>query len=191
MNQTGEKKVEQSTIQPNNAVAQSNFFADTPMPITQDRIAFLIDKGIDENVASIDLEMVKMKMAEPKEGTGWNKAQCEDAEIEYKRYLTLCVKYPYPDYSVVPNKIMDTMWHYHILDTRAYCKDCDRVFGGYFHHYPYFGLCGDEDERALKSAFELTKGYYQDLFDESMEKDAESSCWHDCQGKCWHSCQKK
>lgn len=159
-----------------------------PDPISAERVAFLLGKGIDPKVASIDLEMVKMKMAEPKEGIGWTQAQCEDAEIEYKRYLTLCLHYPFPRYSIVPNKIMDTMWHYHILDTRAYCRDSENVFGGYFHHFPYFGLRGEEDEKQLKASFEKTKGYYLELFGEPMARGGESDCWHDCQDRCWHAC---
>ena len=160
-----------------------------PDPISQDRVNFLIKKGVYEKVASIDLEMVKMKMEEPKEGIGWSQEQCEDAEIEYKRYLTLCINYPHPYYSIVPNKIMDTMWHYHILDTRAYCKDSEKVFGGYFHHYPYFGLRGDDDEKSLRSSFEKTKQYYESLFAEPMAKGGESDCWHDCEGRCQRACK--
>ena len=115
-----------------------------PDPIRTERIGFLVSRGIDSDIAEIDLEMVKMKMTDPDEGAGWTVEQCDDAEVEYKRFLALCRKFPYPTYSIVPNKIMDMMWHYHILDTRAYCRDCDKVFGRYFHHFPYFGMRGDE-----------------------------------------------
>lgn len=162
-----------------------------PQPISQERCAFLQSKGIDEDIARIDLEMVKMKMGEPKEGIGWNTEQLEDAEIEYKRYLTLCRQYPYPEHSVVPNKIMDTMWHYHILDTKAYVGDSEKVFGGYFHHYPYFGLRGEDDERELEASFEQTKVYYEASFGEPMARGGESDCWHDCQDRCWHECKSK
>ncbi len=103
-----------------------------PESLTGDRVDFLQAKGIDEDIARVDLEMVKMKLAEPEEGAGWNAEQTNDAEIEYKRYLTLCRKYPYPKYSIVPNKIMDTMWHYHILDTRAYVKDSEAILAVIF-----------------------------------------------------------
>ena len=176
------------TVVANHVTKEQDVPLIVPNSISQSRIDFLMEKGIDAKVAKIDLEMVKMKMGEPKEGIGWNQEQCEDAEIEYKRYLTLCMHYPYPHYSIVPNKIMDTMWHYHILDTRAYCKDSEKVFGGYFHHYPYFGLRGEEDEKALISSFEKTKEYYLSLFDEPMAKGGESDCWHDCQDRCWHAC---
>ncbi len=159
-----------------------------PDPISEQRIASLISRGIDSDIAMIDLEMVKMKIAEPKEGIGWSEEQCEDAEIEYKRYLTLCRKFPPPCYSIVPNKIMDTMWHYHILDTRAYCADSEKIFGGYFHHFPYFGIRGEEDEKNLERAFMKTKALYEQAFGESMVRSGESDCWHDCQGRCWNEC---
>ena len=40
------------------------------------------------------LEMVKMKMQETDEGEGWTIAQCESAEIEYKRFLHLNFLFP-------------------------------------------------------------------------------------------------
>ncbi len=159
-----------------------------PEKIRVERIDFLISKGIDPKVAAIDLGMVKMKMSEPEEELNWSEAQIEDAEIEYKRYLTLCVRYPYPNYSIVPNKIMDETWHYHIMDTRAYHKDCDKVFGHYFHHYPYFGLRGEEDEKNLKAAFLKTQEFYEKEFGEPMARGGASDCWHDCENRCWHAC---
>lgn len=159
-----------------------------PSAISELRIAELIGKKIDADIASIDLEMVKMKLCEPSEGIGWTRDQVEDAEIEYKRYLHLTRHFPYPTHSVVPNKIMDIMWHYHILDTRAYHKDCQRVFGHYLHHFPYFGLRGDEDEKNLHKQFECTKEYYLQAFGENMARNREADCWHDCEDRCWHAC---
>ena len=159
-----------------------------PDPISEGHITFLKSRGIDEDIARVDLEMVKMKLSEPEESVGWNREQIGDAEIEYKRYLMLCRKYPHPDYSIVPNKIMDTIWHYHILDTRAYVRDSESIFGGYFHHYPYFGLRGEEDAKSLIASFEQTKKFYESEFGESMTKEGESKCWNDCEGRCWHAC---
>ena len=159
-----------------------------PDPISIERIGLLISKKIASDIAEIDLEMVKMKMADPEEGVGWTKEQCEDAEVEYKRYLTLCRKFPYPQHSIVPNKIMDTMWHYHILDTRSYCRDCEKVFGGYFHHFPYFGMRGEEDASNLLRAFNKTGSLYKVTFGEGMDRVEMQGCWHDCEGRCWHAC---
>jgi alpha-ketoglutarate-dependent taurine dioxygenase len=161
-----------------------------PKAVTAERISFLIGKGIDPDIASIDLEMIKMKLGEEKEGIGWTTDQIEDAEIEYKRYLHLTRHFPYPTYSVVPNKIMDTVWHYHILDTRAYHKDCDSVFGHYVHHFPYFGLRGEEDAKELKKQFENTKEYYLQSFGEDLARNREADCWHDCEDRCHNACSK-
>ena len=139
-----------------------------PERILESRIQFLQMKGIDSDIAALDLEMIKMKIQNNDDGLEWNLEQCEDAEIEYKRYLTLCRHFPFPKYSMVPNKIMDTMWHYHILDTRNYVKDSERLFGGYFHHFPYFGLRGEEDAKRLQETFEETKRLYEKKFGESM-----------------------
>lgn len=124
-----------------------------PEPISLERISWLINqKNLIPAIASINLEMVKMKMQDKDEGQGWTSEQCDSAEVEYKRYLQLNLQFPKS--SIVPNKIMDTMWHYHILDTRAYCKDSQEVFGGYFHHYPYFGMRGEQDKVNLLNSFE-------------------------------------
>lgn len=161
----------------------------TPAPISKERMSHLIGKGIDPDVASIDLEMVKMKMAEPEEGTGWPEQEIEQSEIEYKRWLTLCRRYPYPQHSIVPSSFIDTIWHYHILDTRAYHADCERVFGHYFHHFPYFGLRGEEDAQNLINSFEKTKNLYEVTYGENMLREGASNCDRDCQGRCWHACK--
>ncbi len=158
-----------------------------PEPISLERISWLInEKNIMPSIASINLEMVKMKMQDKSEWQGWTSEQCDSAEVEYKRYLQLNLQFPKS--SIVPNKIMDTMWHYHILDTRAYCKDSEEVFGGYFHHYPYFGMRGEQDKQNLLNSFEKTKEMYLETFKESMIRGEHTDCWHDCEGRCWHAC---
>jgi len=157
-----------------------------PDPISDNRINFLVEnKSITPSVAKLDLEMVKMKLQEKDEGLGWSSEQCESAEIEYKRYLHLCIKH---GKGVVPNRIMDYMWHFHILDTRAYVTDCDALFGGYMHHYPYFGMRGDNDAKDLENSFYKTKGLYLDSFGEEIAREEHSQCWHDCENRCHNAC---
>jgi len=161
-----------------------------PTPISVERISWLIyNKSIDPQIAAINLEMVKMKMAIPDEGEGWTKDECDEAEIEYKRFLHLNKKYLKA--AIVPTDAIDTMWHYHILDTRAYHKDSESVFGGYFHHFPYFGLRGEQDNQNLINAFEKTKTLYAEEFGEPMLRGHHNDCWHDCQGRCWHACSNE
>lgn len=74
--------------------------------------------------------------------------QCNFAEQEYKKFLTL--KKLYPEKDLVPNKAVDEFWHAHILDTVSYQKDCKKVFGYFLHHFPYFGIYGEEDKQKTK-----------------------------------------
>ena len=159
-----------------------------PAPISASRIKELESKGIMPLIAAIDLEMVKMKLRDAEEGKGWTQEQCDSAELEYKRFLHLNKNFR--DEAIVPNKIMDSMWHFHILDTRSYVKDSDEVFGGYFHHFPYFGMRGEEDKQNLLNSFEKTKFLYFQEFGEEMVRDEYTDCWHDCEGRCWHACSE-
>lgn len=157
-----------------------------PPPLSQDGINFLISKGVDKDIASIDLEMVKMKLRDKEEGEGWTTEQANHTEIEYKRWLTLVKKY---GKGMVPTKAIDIFWHQHILDTHAYLTDCQKNFGGYLHHYPYFGMRGEQDAKDLENSFHRTKKLYEESFKESIGANSGESCWHSCQSRCWHACQ--
>lgn len=157
-----------------------------PDPISKARINELSEaRHIEQSIAEIDLEMLKRKLQDDDEGLGWSAEQCESAEIEYKRYWHLCLRH---GKGMVPNKIMDQVWHYHILDTRAYHRDCEKIFGGYMHHYPYFGMRGEQDASDLEASFGKTKDLYQSEFGEPIARSEHQKCWHDCQNRCWHAC---
>ncbi len=160
-----------------------------PESISPERVSQLIHEGrISPTIAAIDLSMVKMKLQDSEEGLGWTPEQCELAEVEYKRFLHLCAVH---GKGIVPNKIMDQMWHYHILDTRAYHKDCEAVFGHYMHHFPYFGMRGAEDAQNLENEFRATERRYLVAFGEDMSRGGPTDCWHDCQGRCHNACSNK
>src|SRR4051794_13094372 len=99
----------------------------------------------------LDLSNVRMKLADPDEGPGFAASELDVREQEYRRFLALHLAYPEMD--VVPCKIVDEIWHQHILDTRAYADDCDAIFGHFLHHFPYFGMRGDGDAQALMDAY--------------------------------------
>jgi len=156
-----------------------------PDNITVEWVSYLINqKGITPLIAKIDLEMVKLKIMDKEEGKGWESEQCDHAEIEYKRFLQLNIFYP--DKTIVPNQTMDAVWHQHILDTRAYQKDCLSAFGYFFHHFPYFGMRGEGDRQELIDAFEETKMLYLITFGEEMTRLISSKCYSGCNssGKC-------
>lgn len=118
-----------------------------------------------ERIDQLDLTMVKRKLMEAfPEGRGWSADQAEMAEKWYKRYLSLCAIYPAE--AVVPNYPIDTIWHQHILDTAAYADDCQRIFGHFLHHFPYFELRGEDDRKHRDSSFDTTNELYLKHFGE-------------------------
>jgi len=114
--------------------------------------------------AELDLSMVRFKLANPEEGEAWSQETMDLAEGEYRKFLALCIAYP--DEAVVPCRLVDQFWHQHILDTRAYRDDCQRLFGFFYDHYPYFGLNGPDDAANLESAYATTLNLYELNFGE-------------------------
>jgi hypothetical protein len=110
----------------------------------------------------LDLSDVRAKLTDPEEGKDYGPAQLDLMESEYRKFLALHLAYPEAD--VVPCGIVDEMWHQHILDTMAYAADCEAIFGRFLHHFPYFGMRGEDDARALESAYSDTLERYQDCF---------------------------
>ena len=139
---------------------KSSFFRDDV------RQSLLNDAAVGQvapSIASLDLSQVRRKLMEPApEGKGWSQEMALLAEKWYRRYLHIVLKYP--DVRPVPNHQIDEFWHQHILDTRAYARDCQSVFGRFIHHNPYFGLNGDADER--DACFDQTNVLYRLEFGE-------------------------
>ncbi|HYC88591.1 MAG TPA: hypothetical protein VEO54_05220 [Thermoanaerobaculia bacterium] len=138
-----------------------------PAPITVERISHLInDKGIDPAIARIDLEPVKAKLQDMEDGLGWTAEQCDAAEVMYKRFLHLNKKFP--NFVLVPSRMIDSVWHQHILDTRAYHRDSEQIFGEYLHHNPYLEQRNGLDDWDTLRAFEGTQKAYLREFGEAM-----------------------
>ena len=67
-------------------------------------------------------------------------------------------------------------WHCHILDTKKYADDCQHALGFFLHHFPYFGMRGEEDSQNLRRAFEETltlieREYGESLLDSSISQE--------------------
>lgn len=117
------------------------------------------------------------------------KIQCEGEMIEgeeinpevagrvYRQFLTL--RQRYPERTLVPSALIDLVWHYHILDTRKYIDDCDRLFGGYLHHDPYFGI-DDNSLAENQEAWADTCKLWELEFSESMIGKAHRCSSKDC-----------
>jgi hypothetical protein len=114
--------------------------------------------------AALDLTNVRMKLADPEERLGLAPGRLDLLETEYRRFLALHIAYP--DAEIVPCKIVDEIWHQHILDTAAYRADCDLIFGRFLDHFPYFGMRGEQDAIALQDAYADTLERYRAAFGE-------------------------
>jgi hypothetical protein len=131
----------------------------------------------------LDLSAIRFKLANPEDGTTPTPQQLDVMETEYRKFLALRIAYPEAD--IVPCKLVDEMWHRHILDTRAYAEDCKRIFGGFMHHFPYFGMRGDADAEALADAYDETLRCYREAYGEPpadtwISTDARRRCRTQC-----------
>jgi hypothetical protein len=127
----------------------------------------------------LDLADVRMKLAHPDEGVGISPGEIMVMEREYRRFLVLHLLHP--DADIVPCKVVDEMWHRHILDTAAYRTDCVVIFGRFLDHYPYFGMRSDQDAEDLAGAYSDTIAKYRAAFGEPeagtwVSSDASSKC---------------
>jgi hypothetical protein len=103
----------------------------------------------------VDFSPIASKLIDTEHGEGLTIEQATAAIEDYRRFLFLI--YIYPDRIIVPTRIVDLTWHHHILDTQKYEVDCMEVFNYFVHHFPYFGMMGDEDKQASDAAFEETR----------------------------------
>lgn len=101
-----------------------------------------------EQASKLDFSMLRRKLVEE---SGWTEELCAEVEDLYRKFLALNIRYP--DRKICPTGPIDEFWHAHILDTRAYARDCDALFGQMLHHFPYFGMRGPDDKQALDVAF--------------------------------------
>ena len=125
----------------------------------------VIDVVLLSRIDGIDLSGVKHRLCDRSEGPGWSEKKADEILKRYRRFLYLVATNGEIKH-VVPTRDIDTVWHMHVLDTRAYFADCERVFGTYLHHDPSFGA-GSEAERAkLREAYEATAYRYQRIFRE-------------------------
>jgi hypothetical protein len=142
----------------------------------------LTNRPVEQVIAAIealDLDPIKLKLMDSEEGQGWSREYADHMELAYKRLLTLLATHP--EETLAPSKDVDKFWHGHILDTLKYAEDCDKVFGSFLHHFPYFGMRGAEDAANLAKAGETTRRLYQQEFgqdhDASVSRKTENAAY--------------
>ena len=133
----------------------------------------LTNRPVEQVIAAIqalDLDPIKLKLTDREEGQGWSREYADGMELGYKRFLTLLVTHPAE--TIAPSKDVDKFWHGHILDTLKYADDCQNVFGNFLHHFPYFGMRGEEDAKNLAAAAASMKRLYQQEFGNAQDHGA-------------------
>ncbi|MCW7763958.1 glycine-rich domain-containing protein [Photorhabdus luminescens] len=111
----------------------------------------------------------KITQRDPNVARIWTKEGAEDAIAQYKKFTYLLFKYHgLKGKKLVPSIEVDEIWHHHILDTRSYEKDCINLYGYFMHHFPYFGMRGDDDFKDLNESFSKTQELYFEEFGEYM-----------------------
>ncbi len=116
------------------------------------------------SINNLDLEPIMVKVMDRDEGYGWSLDFTKKIANEYKRFLTICLENH--DFPMVPSSFVDKFWHFHILDTQKYADDCNVIFGEFLHHFPYFGMRGEDDEKNLKQAWIDSRSLYIRRFGE-------------------------
>ena len=105
---------------------------------------------------------------------GWTEEFSATSIREYKRFMAIATGFG----EASPAKVVDEIWHSHITDIRRYPGDCQKCFGEFMHHYPYFGLGvnerngvhhGERDE--LWDRYKVTLQRYILSFNELPPKD--------------------
>ena len=117
-----------------------------------------------ERVDRIDFQNIRWKLNSKDGEENWSNERIEEAEALYKAYLALLLCYAELNDSLAPPILADDYWHAHILDTRKYMADCNKLFGEYLHHFPYFGMRGKEDAEALVESSKLVFGLLRHHF---------------------------
>ncbi len=116
------------------------------------------------NIAALNFDALKSKLQDLTHGLVWSERKVERVELMYRRFLFLQTTSPK---TVVPTKDIDEFWHGHILDTQKYPVDCQKAFGFFLHHFPYFGMRGGDDAQKLQEAFERSRTLYENTFGET------------------------
>jgi hypothetical protein len=113
-------------------------------------------------IAALDLTSIKTKLMHKESGEGWSLEHANAIETEYRRFLYLMKAFPHVP--TAPLVDVDTFWHYHILDTMKYARDCEQAFGYFVHHYPYLGILGENSMERLQQAGEHMRELYESTF---------------------------
>ncbi len=122
----------------------------------------------DFDIDALELKRMIVKSMDPVSGYGWDHDTAFEIAGMYRAFLYLCKHYPKE--IIVPPREVDEFWHLHILDTRNYHTDCQKIFGYYLHHFPYAGLEGTDlpdgqEEKFMENTMNLIAKHFPELLE--------------------------
>ena len=91
---------------------------------------------------------------------GWTKAFALRAISEYKKFVYLAVT---ADFSVTPSKIIDQVWHEHLLFTKGYRDFCNDIIGYQLDHSPEL-IPMDSQTGTFNAQYMATLEFYKTEF---------------------------
>ena len=97
----------------------------------------------------------------------WSTRYALRAVNEYRKFVFLGIT---GDVIVTPSKAIDTVWHEHLLFTRAYREFCRDVLGRDFDHNPEL-LPTDEQTSVFAQQYEATLERYREEFNVNPPQD--------------------
>jgi hypothetical protein len=119
-------------------------------------------------IAELDLRQI---VAAAAQNYQWSPDEATQAQQQYLRHLWLC--YEHPDEAIAPSTMRaDLVWHQHILDTVRYRDDCEKIFGRFLDHVPFYTDYTAEEAEMLRRTYQ----YYVEEF-HSPPKNART-CLH-------------
>lgn len=122
---------------------------------------------IDDDIAALDLDPIAYKLHLDE---GWDLSRIDGSIGDYRVFLQALRN---AGGQLVPTRLIDTVWHHHILDTEKYIEDCQRLFGRYVHHYPYSGLFGEEDAARQRDRFTRSLTVYDTIRQSKVQQETD------------------
>ena len=88
-----------------------------------------MDHELWSRIADMDLSPVVTQLVTY---LGWSAERAAAAEQRYRRFFYL--KATLPEGNASPTTEIDEFWHQHILNTRRYASDSQRIYDRFIHH---------------------------------------------------------
>ncbi len=107
-----------------------------------------------QHIRDLDLALVRATLIQK---LGWTPEKALRMEVEYKRFLYALAHKGKDDIISPPMQEVDEFWHQHILFTRKYREDCQKIFGHYVDHTP--GLSPEKQRQADACRMKVYQDY--------------------------------